>query len=249
MENEIVGVFPIIFDGVTSGEISIMREGLFWLFDAKCLMQNDIVRLSVFGNGQEGYLGVMEPTGDILTLKKKLSRSAVKDFPQIITHGGRKGELEYLLTDNNTENLNATEFTTGIENNSPPNAYNVNNDANSSPPDTDNVNNDVDYSPPEESIPPPANCVISLNGSADLDWFPCPCPCSLFSGIKEKMICSYITGAFSTHFEDNLLLAIPESVTAGIDLTESFKFSYKTQLFDENYNVYRIKQGNSASEL
>ncbi|MGI5986399.1 MAG: hypothetical protein ACOX7O_11225, partial [Oscillospiraceae bacterium] len=63
MENEITGIYPIIFDDMTVGEIAITREGLFWTFAAKCEMRDEIVRLSVFGDGEEGYLGVMEPDG------------------------------------------------------------------------------------------------------------------------------------------------------------------------------------------
>jgi len=233
MENETMGIYPIIFDGVTSGEISVMREGLFWIFDAKCLMQNDIVRLSVFGDGQEGYLGVMEPCGDILMLKKRLSRTAMRDFPQIITHAGRKDDSEYQVIEAN-ENSE-------IYDNPPDNS--------TSPHPVNNVNIDVDYSPPEENKPPPARQHPPLFDLSGLNWLPCPCPCSLFSGIKEKMLCSYISGAFSAHYENNLFLAIPEIIVKEISFTDSFFPINKIKLFDENYQVFIINKVNSISEL
>ena len=226
MENEITGNYPIIFGGVTAGEISVTREGLFWIFDAKCQMQEDIVRLSVFGNGQEAYLGVMEPKGDILTLTKKLSRTAVRDFPEEISFGGIRGEAyEIVEMSNAPYKPNATTESENV-----------------SLPVSDNSNNDVDYTPLEENIPPPARIEPPQHESAELNWLPCPCPCSLFSGITEKIICSYITGAFSAHVDDGILLAIPESNIKELTLTNSFHFINKIIFFDEIYQVFKIDE-------
>lgn len=92
MEIEIAGCYPIILDGETAGEITVSHEGLFWIFEANCEMRDEIVRLSVYGDGKEGYLGIMEPFGEMLRLTKKFSRAALQEFPERISHAGQKGE-------------------------------------------------------------------------------------------------------------------------------------------------------------
>ncbi len=88
MDIELTGSYPIILSGAETGTLAVVRDGLFWIFDAKCTMQKDLVRLSVFGEDGEGYLGVMEPCGDSLVLTKRLSRATLAGFPQTITHAG-----------------------------------------------------------------------------------------------------------------------------------------------------------------
>ncbi len=93
MEKELSGNYPIIIDGKETGRINVGREGLFWCFEASSeTVSEGIIRLSVFGEGHEAYLGVMEPKESKLRLKKKLSRAAIADFPPSISHGGRQGE-------------------------------------------------------------------------------------------------------------------------------------------------------------
>jgi hypothetical protein len=92
MDFELSGNYPIIIDGKEIGSIDVSRDGLFWSFEATSEMESGIIRLSVFGDGGEGYLGVMEPRENRLRLKKKFSRSAMTGFPASITHAGRRGE-------------------------------------------------------------------------------------------------------------------------------------------------------------
>lgn|GEM_PF-3252261 len=92
------GAIPL-FLTETVGDITVYRAGLFWCFEANCEMRSEIVRLYVYGDGQEGYLGIMEPFGDMLRLTKKFSRSALNEFSINITHAGQKGELEIVDTE------------------------------------------------------------------------------------------------------------------------------------------------------
>lgn len=94
MDMEFSGKYPIIIDGSEKGEIEVLRDGLFWCFEATSEMADGILRLSVYGDGKEGYLGIMEPCDGKLKLKKRFSRSALAAFPAQITHAGRRGESQ-----------------------------------------------------------------------------------------------------------------------------------------------------------
>lgn len=73
--------YPIIIDGETVGTLTEDRQGARTVFDAECRMQPGVVRLSVYGGGKEGYLGVLAPEGGKLRLHKTLSRSQLREFP------------------------------------------------------------------------------------------------------------------------------------------------------------------------
>lgn len=234
MENEITGIYPIIFDDMTVGEIAITREGLFWTFAAKCEMRDEIVRLSVFGDGEEGYLGVMEPDGDMLKLTKKLSRTALNSFPKTISHGGRQGKSEYIGTDKEQEYSE-----------NPANAE----DDYSSPPAYEYDGSNVNDIPPDDNKPPSADCKLPQIELGELIWRPCPCPCSLFTGIEEKKVCSYITGAFSAQEGNRLLLAVPENVALELPISNAIHFIDKIKFSDSIYLICAIDQGKSVSEL
>lgn len=229
MENEITGIYPIIFDGIKAGELTVAREGLFWIFDAKCEMRDEVVRLSVFGNDGEGYLGVMEPNGPVLTLKKKLSRSSLASFPKTITHCGRKGEsgLDESGSSAISENVQGEENYPLIHN---------------------SEENNAESFPPDENRPPPARQISPPVRFDELTWMPCPCPCSLFCGIEEKSICGYITGAFAAFEGERVFLAVPESVTAEFPSNNIIHFLYEIEILDEIYKVCIIEEGKSIAE-
>jgi hypothetical protein len=230
MENDFAGTYPIIIDGQTEGELTVSREGLFWVFEAKCNMRDDIVRLSVYGDGAEAYLGIMEPRNDILFLERKLSRSALGAFPQNITHAARKGMPEVIPASIMPEPAAVI----GSKSVSPP-AYEYD-DFNSGivPPDSDKP-------PPFSNLVPPCNC-------GGIVWQPCAVPCSLFSGIAEKKVCGYIKGALLARDEDILFLAVPESIIPELPKNSAIRFSNKIKISDDNYLICRIKNGKSISE-
>ncbi|MFB0920001.1 MAG: hypothetical protein QMB62_03835 [Oscillospiraceae bacterium] len=233
MDIEITGNYPIILDGETSGELTVTREGLFWSFEAKCEPRKEIVRLSVYGEGREGYLGIMEPFGDMLKLNRKLSRSSLREFPTKINYAGQSGELEYSVPAH--EIKPEWEVSPSIEDDSPLASI--------------CEANVVASTPSEDNKPPPGESLFPPTDICELEWRPCAVPCSLFSGLREKKACSYITGAFIAHDNDVRLLAVPEEIAYSIPDTEAIRFVDQIIILDNIYLVCKIKQGKSISEF
>ena len=83
--------YPIIIDGALAGKLTVDRQGPRTAFDAECAMRPDLLRISVYGGGREGYLGLLAPEGERLTLHRLFSRSQLRDFPQEIERVERAG--------------------------------------------------------------------------------------------------------------------------------------------------------------
>ena len=73
------------------GVLTVERQGLVTAFTARCEDPGRLVRLSVYGGGVEGYLGVMEPTGGRLVLCRKLTREAMRGFPEHFEYAAEAG--------------------------------------------------------------------------------------------------------------------------------------------------------------
>jgi len=234
MDIEITGSYPIILDGETVGEITITREGLFWCFEAKCEPQKELVRLSVYGDGKEGYLGIMEPFGDILRLTRKISRSALRDFPDRITHGGQKGDADSIS--NVADSVGPAPHVVPEYRGEFPQSY---------------YNKPVPapVTPPENDKPPPITPEPPYYEATDLVWHPCALPCSLFMGADAKRMCSCITGAYSARVDDNVLLAVPEEIALQFPEGGPIFFTGEIIFNDENYLVCKIAQGRCVSEF
>jgi len=86
------GVYPVIINGSVCGKLRVEKQGGYMRFVAECPMQSEVIRLSVYGEGDEGYLGVPVPAGDVLRLEKKLSPAAMRSFPKRIDHCALSGE-------------------------------------------------------------------------------------------------------------------------------------------------------------
>ncbi len=84
--------YPLILDGAASGSVSVHREGGWTVFDAQCDSVQGIVRISVYGEGREGYLGILEPEAGKFALHRRLSRSAMREFPVRIEYAGPAGQ-------------------------------------------------------------------------------------------------------------------------------------------------------------
>ena len=84
--------YPIMLDGEAAGRLTVERQGSLTVFEADCDMREGLIRLSVYGGGREGYLGVLAPEDGRLTLRKRLSRSQTREFPERIERVGRAGE-------------------------------------------------------------------------------------------------------------------------------------------------------------
>ena len=83
--------YPIIIDSRTAGTLTVTPAGLTTEFLARCADPGRLIRLSVYGEGGEGYLGVMEPMGGALTLCRRLSRAAMALFPERIDYAAESG--------------------------------------------------------------------------------------------------------------------------------------------------------------
>lgn len=85
------GIYPIIIHGQEQGQLEVATEGLHTVFRGVCADTGELLRLSLYGE-REGYLGVMAPEEGRLHLTRRLSRSALRGFPQCPTHAGPAGE-------------------------------------------------------------------------------------------------------------------------------------------------------------
>lgn len=86
------GKYTLLIDGRESGELRVTRRGALTLFEAEAEDGGGILRLSVYGGGREGYLGVMSPSGEgRVALRRQLSRAALRDFPEQIEYAAPAG--------------------------------------------------------------------------------------------------------------------------------------------------------------
>lgn len=85
------GIYPLLLDGERAGEVRVSAEGAWTVFNVKSAMRPGIVRVSVYGDGREGYLGVLAPEGEALALCRRLSPGALRAFPGRIEYAGRAG--------------------------------------------------------------------------------------------------------------------------------------------------------------
>ena len=76
--------YPLIMDGAEIGSVSVHSDGGWTYFDAQCAEVQGIVRVSVYGGGREGYLGILAPENGRFALHRRLSRAALRDFPTVL---------------------------------------------------------------------------------------------------------------------------------------------------------------------
>lgn len=88
------GKYDITKDGEKLGTLTVVRQGGYTVFRADCGMMPGIFRLSVYGQGREGYLGVLMPEQGRMRLEKKLSSYAMRGFPGEIEFAGPAGGME-----------------------------------------------------------------------------------------------------------------------------------------------------------
>ena len=86
------GKYPVFFEKSLWGELNVSSKGSMLVFEASCSMREGVLRISVYGQGREGYLGVLMPEGDRLCLRKAMSRNMLRDFPREIERVGLSGE-------------------------------------------------------------------------------------------------------------------------------------------------------------
>jgi len=84
--------YPVMSGGTRVGTLRVTQKGLLTVFDASAADNGEIFRISVYGEGKEGYLGVMYPENGALRLIKRFSRAAMVGFPEEIEYAGPPGE-------------------------------------------------------------------------------------------------------------------------------------------------------------
>lgn len=83
--------YPIMIDGAAAGTLNVTTAGLFTVFEANVPGREGLLRLSVYGGGDEGYLGVMQPWSGGLYLRRRLSRRECAALPQKIEYAAPAG--------------------------------------------------------------------------------------------------------------------------------------------------------------
>lgn len=273
MEQEFAGTYPIFIDGAQTGEVRVSRDGLFWLFDARCDEREELVRLSVFGGGEEGYLGLLSPEDGALRLKKRLSSAAVGAFPQRIEYAAPRGcplpepEPEAIAVEeesapppedsipppNDIVSPPCEEFPDNSVPVSPQRAPDEDAFADNSPSPPSDGDNLTNNSPPEaffrrySGSRAPHSCDVEDN-SAILSphaqqWHSCPLPCSLFTDVEAKGAAGGIRGAMSCSFDGCTRLAVPLSEAHAIGRRSVLRFDESAQIGGRTYVVCKIKNG------
>jgi len=87
-----LGEYPVVIDGNEAGKLRVYKQGNKTVFDAFCRDISGIIRLSVYGCGREGYLGVMQPGNGGMHLRKILSPAELRRFPIKIEYAGVQGQ-------------------------------------------------------------------------------------------------------------------------------------------------------------
>lgn len=88
------GDYPILLEGESRGSLHVYADGLMTVFEATADDTGALLRLSVYGGGAEGYLGVMAPAGSgRVALKRRLSRASLAGFPDPIEFAAPAGGL------------------------------------------------------------------------------------------------------------------------------------------------------------
>ena len=85
------GKYPIMIDDALAGTLEVTKKGAMTVFDARCRGTDELLRLSVYGDDGEGYLGVMVPEGGEMRLRRSLSPLSMRGFPEEIVAAGPAG--------------------------------------------------------------------------------------------------------------------------------------------------------------
>ena len=86
--------YPIIHDGRRIGVLETRREGAYTRFEARCVFLPGVRRLFLYGGGRSAPLGIPQPEGGALVLRRRFSRAAMRAFPAPIEYAGFKEKTQ-----------------------------------------------------------------------------------------------------------------------------------------------------------
>lgn len=66
------------------GRLTLRRDGLYTLIEAKAKPRGELTRLYICGGGESACLGLMMPEGGIVKLRRRLSRLELQSLPEKI---------------------------------------------------------------------------------------------------------------------------------------------------------------------
>lgn len=85
--------YPLMINGVRRGAVRVTQEGLYTVFEAEAEGTEETpVRLALYGSGEEGYLGVMQPWSGGMFLRRRMSRTERAKMPREIEYAAPAGE-------------------------------------------------------------------------------------------------------------------------------------------------------------
>lgn len=85
--------YPLMINGVRRGAVRVTQEGLYTVFEAEAEGTEETpVRLALYGGGEEGYLGVMQPWSGGMFLRRRMSRTELAKMPREIEYAAPAGE-------------------------------------------------------------------------------------------------------------------------------------------------------------
>ena len=73
---------PIYIEGKALGRLEIRAQGLYTLFEAQLPRLEGLRRLYLAGGGERACLGVLQPEGERLVLRRRLSRLEREKLPK-----------------------------------------------------------------------------------------------------------------------------------------------------------------------
>lgn len=76
--------YPLLLGGEKAGTLRIEQQGLYTCMEVTAEAREGLLRIWVQGGGREAYLGIMQPEGEGLSLRRRLSRRELAAFPQVI---------------------------------------------------------------------------------------------------------------------------------------------------------------------
>lgn len=78
--------YPVYVPGMPDGVLLVTKDGLYTVFEARLPFSPQLLRLWLHGGGESACLGVLEPRGQELYLRRRLSRRQLDKLPANIEY-------------------------------------------------------------------------------------------------------------------------------------------------------------------